>query len=155
MYIFCDVTCFRRTVLIYITSTWSINQLTLLSAFSSLFSSLFWINFIIFQIQLINFINTHQLYHYYSTLFPSFLSLKSSNTFHFAGLKITVGHRTMSDQIRILSDQTKNIPDILSDGKTWSKIKCPTRVCFCPTINWRYPTKLLILSDKYLSNKSS
>ena len=31
-------------------------------------------------------------------------------------LKITVGHRTMSDQNHKLSDQTKNTPDILSDG---------------------------------------
>ena len=71
-----------------------------------------------------------------------------------SSLKITVGHRTMSDQIRKLSDQTKNIPDILSERKIWSKIKCPIRVCFFPTINWRYLTKLLILSGKYLSNKS-
>ena len=34
-----------------------------------------------------------------------------------AGLKITVGHRTMSDQIRKLSDQTENIPYILSNRK--------------------------------------
>ena len=34
-----------------------------------------------------------------------------------AGLRITVGHRTMSDQNQKLSDQTKNTPDILSDGK--------------------------------------
>ena len=33
------------------------------------------------------------------------------------GLKITVGHRTMSDQNQKLSDQMKNIPDILPDGK--------------------------------------
>ena len=34
-----------------------------------------------------------------------------------AGLKITVGHRTVSDQIRKLSDQTENIPYILSNRK--------------------------------------
>ena len=34
-----------------------------------------------------------------------------------AGLKITVAHRAMSDQVRKLSGQTKNIPDILSDEK--------------------------------------
>ena len=34
-----------------------------------------------------------------------------------SGLKITVGHRTMSDQNQNLSDQTKNTPDILTDGK--------------------------------------
>ena len=33
------------------------------------------------------------------------------------GLKITVGHRTMSDQNQSLSDQTKNTPDILPNGK--------------------------------------
>ena len=32
----------------------------------------------------------------------------------------------------------------------WDKIKCPTRLCFCPTKNWRYLTKRLILSNKYL-----
>ena len=41
-----------------------------------------------------------------------------------SSLKITVGHRTMSDQIRKLSDQTENIPYILSNRKIWSKIKC-------------------------------
>ena len=35
------------------------------------------------------------------------------------GLKITVGHRTMSDQNQKLSDQMKNIPDIQFDGKSW------------------------------------
>ena len=39
-------------------------------------------------------------------------------------------------------------------GKTQGKIACSTRLCFCPTINWRCPTKLLILSYKDLSNKS-
>ena len=39
-------------------------------------------------------------------------------------------------------------------GKIRVKIKCVTRLCFCSTINWRYPTKLLILSNKYLWNKS-
>ena len=38
--------------------------------------------------------------------------------------------------------------------KTRGKIKYPTRLCLYPTINWRYPTKLLILCNKYLSNKS-
>ena len=34
------------------------------------------------------------------------------------GLKVTVKHRTMFDQTRKFSDQTKNISDILSNGKT-------------------------------------
>ena len=38
-------------------------------------------------------------------------------------------------------------------GKTWGKIKYSTRLCFCPVIDWRCLTKLLILSNKYLSNK--
>ena len=33
------------------------------------------------------------------------------------GLKTTVGQRKMSDQNQKLSEQTKNTPDILSDGK--------------------------------------
>ena len=36
-----------------------------------------------------------------------------------AGLKITVGHRTMSDQNKKLSDETKNTPNILSNGKNF------------------------------------
>ena len=32
-----------------------------------------------------------------------------------SGFKITVAHRTLSDQNQKLSDQTKNTPDILSD----------------------------------------
>ena len=40
-----------------------------------------------------------------------------------ADLKITVGHRTMSDQNQRLSDQTKNTPDILSDGKNFRQKK--------------------------------
>ena len=39
-------------------------------------------------------------------------------------------------------------------GKIWVKIKCATRLCFCSAINWRYPTKFLILSNKYFWNKS-
>ena len=36
-------------------------------------------------------------------------------------LKKTVGHRTMSDQIWKLCDQTKSTPDILSDRKKWKQ----------------------------------
>ena len=48
----------------------------------------------------------------------------------------------------------KNIRTFCLMGKISGKIKCPTRLCFCSTINWRYLTKLLILSSKYLCNKS-
>ena len=40
------------------------------------------INFIIFQLQLIIFITTHQLYDYLLTVFLSLLSLKSSDSSH-------------------------------------------------------------------------
>ena len=39
-------------------------------------------------------------------------------------------------------------------GKTRGKIRCPTTLCFCPTTNWRWLAKLLILSNKHLSSKS-
>ena len=41
----------------------------------------------------------------------------SEEAVHRSDLKITVGHRTTSDQNQKLSHQTKNTPDILSDGK--------------------------------------
>ena len=65
------------------------------------------------------------------------------------GLKIRAGHQTMSNQ-------TKNISDITfcPTGKAQGKIKYPIRLCVCPTMNWRCPIKLLIFSNKYLSNKS-
>ena len=61
-----------------------------------------------------------------------------------SGLKITVGHRTMSDQ------KQKTQQTFCPTGKIWGKIKCSTRLCFCPTINWKCPIKLLIL---FLINK--
>ena len=41
--------------------------------------------------------------------------------FRNVGLKITVGHGTMSDQNQKVSDQTKNTPEILFDGKNSEK----------------------------------
>lgn len=41
-----------------------------------------------------------------------------SNLLNVPGLKITVGHWTTSDQNQKMSDQTKNTPDIPSDGKS-------------------------------------
>ena len=73
-------------------------------------------------------------------------------TWELAGLKATVGRRTMSDQNQKLSYKTKITPDILSDSEN-SGQNYISRLCFCPTINWRCPTKLLILSNKYVSNK--
>ena len=58
--------------------------------------------------------------HYIKTCQSSLINQINSDLlkpFRNAGLKITVGHRTMSDQNQKLSDQTKNTPDILSDGK--------------------------------------
>ena len=58
--------------------------------------------------------------HYIKTCQPSLISQINSDLlklFRNVGLKITVGHRTMSGQNKKLSDQTKNTPDILSDGK--------------------------------------
>ena len=52
------------------------------------------------------------------------------------------------------SDKRKTHLTFYSTGKTGGKMKCPTRLCFCPTINWRCRTKLLIVSNKYLLNKS-
>ena len=41
-------------------------------------------------------------------------------------------------------------------GKIRGKTKCPRRLCFCPTINWRCRSELLILSKKiFLTNSST
>ena len=70
------------------------------------------------------------------------------------GLKITVGYRTMSDQIKNCPTKWKTYRTFCPTGKIRGKIKCPTRLCLCSIINWRYPTKRSILSNKYLCNKS-
>ena len=57
-------------------------------------------------------------------------------------------------KIKICPTKRKTHRAFCPTRKTRSKIKCPTRLCFCPTISWRCPTNLLILSNRYLSNKS-
>ena len=55
---------------------------------------------------------------------------------------------------KICPTKQKTHQTICQTGKTRDKMKCRTRLCFYPTINGRCPTKLLILSNKYLFNKS-
>ena len=45
------------------------------------------------------------------------VSFSISTSAYCTGLKITVGHRTMSDQNKNLPDQMQNTPDILADRK--------------------------------------
>ena len=63
--------------------------------------------------------------------------------------------------IRQCPTKTKNCPTkwkthrtFSPTGKNQDKIICPTRLCFCQTINWRYLTILLLKENKsFLINK--
>ena len=62
--------------------------------------------------------------HYMKTCQPSLINQINGDLlklFRNADLKITVGHGTMSDQNQKVSDQTKNTPEILFDGKNSEK----------------------------------
>ena len=60
----------------------------------------------------------------------------------------------MSDKKQNLPNQTKNTPDNLSDGKNSRQNEVSNKIMLLSNHNWRCPTKLLILSNKYLFNKS-
>ena len=64
------------------------------------------------------------------------------------GLKITV--------IKNCPTKRKRHQIFCPMGKIQGKFKCPRRLCFCPTINWRCRSELLILSKKiFLTNSST
>ena len=71
-----------------------------------------------------------------------------------ANLKITVGHWTMSDQNQNLSDQLKkHTRHSVRREKLEAKLNSD-QIMLLSDLNWRCPIKLLIFSNKYLSNKS-
>ena len=63
------------------------------------------------------------------------------------GLKITVEHRTMSDQNQKLSDQTKNTPAILSDGENARQNQMPDQIMLLS--DQTFNRTKLIFSKKY------
>ena len=60
--------------------------------------------------------------------FPEFFVVR--NAFDITGLKVTVGHQILSDRNQKLSDQIKNTPDILSDGKNSKQISMSDQIIF-------------------------
>ena len=64
-------------------------------------------------------------------------------------LKITVGHRRMSDQNQKLSDQTKNTQDIMSDGKNLRQNQMSDQIMHLP--DQTFDQRKLMLSNKYIA----